>query len=79
MLGVLATEAVGGVNGLFYGGGPSLLMKQTVAVLAVSAYAFLFSYAMLWLINKVTVVRVSEADEANVDEALHGEAAYDMA
>jgi Amt family ammonium transporter len=32
---------------------------------------------MLWLINKVTPVRVSAADEeSGLDEALHGETAY---
>jgi Amt family ammonium transporter len=32
---------------------------------------------MLWLINKVTPVRVSAAEEeSGLDEALHGETAY---
>ena len=33
---------------------------------------------MLWLINKITPVRISETDEAGLDEALHGEQAYEM-
>ncbi len=78
MLGMFATESVGGINGLFYGGGPSLLMKQTVAVAGVSLYAFVFSWGMLWMINRVTTVRVSEQEEGNLDASLHGEAAYEM-
>jgi ammonium transporter, Amt family len=78
MLGLFATASVGGVDGLLYGGGPSLLMKQTVAVLSVAAYSFLFTWVMLWLINKVTKVHVTEQQEADLDKELHGEAAYDM-
>jgi ammonium transporter, Amt family len=77
-LGLFANAAVGGASGLFNGGGPELLMKQTIAVLGVAVYSFLFTWAMLWIINKVTRVRVSEAEEANLDKSLHGEVAYDM-
>ena len=78
LLGALASAEVGGVNGLFYGGGSSLLVKQTLAVLAVAAYAFLFTWVMLWLINKVTSVHVSEQEESDLDRELHGEVAYDF-
>jgi ammonia channel protein AmtB len=33
---------------------------------------------MLKVIDKFTPVRVSEADEAHLDDALHGEEAYDF-
>ena len=78
MLGVFATKAVGGVSGLLEGGGPRLLMVQTVAVLAVAIYAFIFTWVVLWLINRFTPVRVSETEEGDLDHALHGETAYDM-
>ena len=78
LVGVFAVASVGGVDGLLAGGGPSLVIKQTVAVLAVSAYAFLFSWGALWVINKLTPVRVTEAEEQNLDASLHGEVAYDM-
>ena len=33
---------------------------------------------MIWLINKITPVRVSEQEElAGIDAAIHGEKAYD--
>ena len=78
MLGLFAQQAIGGVDGLFYGGGPSLFMKQTLSVLGVAVYAFLFTWVMLWLINKVTTVRVSDEEEGDLDHSLHGESAYDM-
>ncbi|NOZ14111.1 MAG: ammonium transporter [Acidobacteria bacterium] len=78
MLGIFATTAVnaGGANGLL-SGGSAFFLKETVAVLAASAYAFVFSYFMLAVINKITPVRVSETEEElGMDESLHGENAY---
>ena len=49
-----------------------------ITVLAASAYAFVFTYIMLALINIFVKVRVTEADEMlGLDIALHGEKAYD--
>jgi Amt family ammonium transporter len=65
-----------GSNGLIYGG-TSFFLKQTVAALGAALYAFLFSYVALWIINKVTRVRVTREDEeAGLDAALLGETAY---
>ena len=52
--------------------------RQAVdAVVGFSIYAFLFSYATLWLINMFTPVRVSDQQEVSgLDESLHGEQAY---
>jgi Amt family ammonium transporter len=63
-------------NGLLHGGG-SFFVKQLVAVLVSSVYAFGFTYGMLWLINKFTPVRTSESEEGLLDESLHGETAYE--
>ena len=42
-----------------------------------SAWAFGFTLAMLWLIDRITVVRVEEShEELGLDEAIHGETAY---
>jgi Amt family ammonium transporter len=79
LLGVFASKAVNsaGADGLIYGGG-AFFGKQFIAVVVASAYAFIFTYIMLALINKVTRVRVSEDEEAKgLDIALHGETAYD--
>ncbi|MBS1911364.1 MAG: ammonium transporter [Bacteroidetes bacterium] len=78
LLGVFANWHVNpaGVNGLLHGN-PDFFFKECAAVIGASAYAFIFTYIMLVLINLVTPVRVTDAEEqAGLDEALHGEAAY---
>jgi Amt family ammonium transporter len=77
MLGVLGTTAVNaaGSDGLIFGG-TKFFVTQLLAVIGSSLYAFVFTYAMLWIINLVTAVRTTEAEESTLDESLHGEAAY---
>ncbi len=78
LLGVFATTAFNphGANGLI-AGDATLLFKELAAVLLSSVWAFVFTYGMLWLINRVTPVRVSDADEEEgLDFALHHEEAY---
>ena len=78
LLGVFATTAVNaaGANGLYHGD-PVFFFKQLIAVTGTAVYAFIFSYAMLFLINKVTPVKTSsETEEMGLDEAQHGETAY---
>lgn len=80
LLGVFASKAINGAgaDGLLFGGGASLLVKQVVAVVAASVYAFIFTYIMLIVINWITPVKVDEnAEKLGLDEALHGEKAYD--
>ncbi|MBI5160113.1 MAG: ammonium transporter [Micrococcales bacterium] len=77
-LGVFASKAVNpaGANGLL-AGNTAFFLKQTVAVLGASAWAFVFTYAMLVVINRFTAVRVTAEDqEAGLDASLHGEDAY---
>ncbi|HQO09949.1 MAG TPA: ammonium transporter [Clostridiales bacterium] len=58
-------------------GNTSFFFKQTGAALFAGLYAFLFTIAMLWVIDKITLVRVSEQDEElGLDESEHGETAY---
>jgi Amt family ammonium transporter len=78
LLGVFATTAFNpnGADGLL-AGNPAFFAKQLVAVVASSVWAFAFTYGMLWLIGRVTPVRVSDLDEAEgLDFALHHEEAY---
>ena len=51
-------------------------MAQLGGLALACAWAFIFTYGMLYAIDQITPVRVDEGDEASVDEALHGEAAY---
>jgi len=79
LLGVFASKAINGAgaDGLIYGGG-YFFVKQVVAVVAASFYAFVFTYLMLIVINKITPVKVKEEDEKlGLDDTLHGEKAYD--
>lgn len=78
MLGLFATTAVNdaGANGLFFGNA-SFFLKEVAAVVGCSIYAFFFSYGALWLINRVTLVKVTaEAEAEGLDASLHGELAY---
>jgi len=78
LLGVFASLAFNpaGTDGLL-AGNSSFFFKQLAAVVISSVWAFLFTYVMLWLINKITPVRVEEVqEETGLDESLHGETAY---
>jgi Amt family ammonium transporter len=79
LLGIFASTSFNpavGVDGLLMGN-MSFFLKQLAAVLISSAWAFLFTYGMLWLINKVTPVRVNDQNEVDgLDASLHGESAY---
>ncbi len=77
MLGVFASTAINpaGGAGLIHGSG-AFFGKQVAAGFGAAAYAFGFTYLMLVAINLITPVRVSEADEIGLDEAMHGESAY---
>ena len=77
-LGLLATKAVNsaGADGLFYGNG-SIFVTELVGAAVGVIWAFIVVYVLLWVINKLTPVRVSDAEEqAGLDSALHGETAY---
>lgn len=77
MLGLFASKSINpnGANGLFHGDA-AFFGKQIVTIIFSSIYAFLFTYVMLYVINKITPVKVSEEEEKGLDEALHGETAY---
>lgn len=80
LLGVFASTAVNsaGANGLLNGNTP-FFFKEVIAVLGASLYAFLFTYGMLWVINKFTPVKVNDTEEElGLDEVLHGENAYEV-
>jgi Amt family ammonium transporter len=79
LLGIFATKSINpaGADGLLYGG-VGFFFKELTAILVASVYAFVFTYLMLMLINKVTRVRVlPEEEEMGLDELYHGEIARD--
>jgi ammonium transporter, Amt family len=84
LLGFLGTAAVtfpGHDPGLLASGlidgNAAFLLKETLSAFGVAAYGFLFTLLMLWVINKITPVRVSEKEEMEgLDLIEHGEVAY---
>ena len=80
LLGIFASKAwnPSGADGLLLGG-TVFFVTQVVAATVCSLWAFVFTYGMLWLINKVTVVKVDPAsEERGLDLQLHGEEAYPL-
>jgi len=79
LLGVFATKAINpaGADGLLQGN-VSFFLKEIVATIFASIYAFVFTYLMLMLINLVTRVKVlPEEQEIGLDALYHGEVARD--
>jgi len=64
-------------NGLFFGGGTTLLVAQLTGIAAVGAFTFVISY-IVWYLIKVTLgIRVSEKEEyEGLDVGEHGMEAY---
>jgi ammonium transporter, Amt family len=80
-VGLLATTDTNplGADGLFYGGGWSLLGKQALAVVSVIGYTFVMTLVIAFAINLVIKHRVpAEHESEGLDLALHGETAYEL-
>lgn len=79
LLGVFGSSAINpsATDGLIFGG-TVFFLTETISVLVAGAYAFLFTYAMLWVIDKITPVKVTkEMEEGGLDGFFHGEVAYE--
>jgi Amt family ammonium transporter len=79
LLGVFASKTMNaaGADGLM-SGGTTFFLHQVVAVVGACIYAYIFTYLMLVIINKITPVKVSETyEDLGLDHAIHGEKAYD--
>ena len=71
--GAIAADNTTPLKGLFYGGGTSLLAAQFIGSLIVTAATFGIALAMMWLIHKFKLLRVSEAGELEgIDVHEHG-------
>lgn len=79
-VGLFAKEGVtsmSSANGLFFGGGVSLLGVQILGILAVGAFVFPASLLTWYVIKKILGIRVSLAEEiAGLDIVEHGNSAY---
>ena len=65
-----------GADGLL-AGNASFFVTEVGAVLLAVVWAAVFTYGMLWLIDRVVPVRVAgETEEIGLDAGIHGEEAY---
>lgn len=68
-----------GVNGLLYGGGSGLLVKQAMGVGLVAAYSFIVTLIIGYAIEKTIGFRVAKDSEVEgIDLNEHAESAYEM-
>lgn len=80
-IGLFGTSAVNsiGLDGIFYGGGTTLLLKQALGVGMVLAYSFVATLIIGFIIEKTIGFRVNKAAEVEgVDFSEHAETAYEM-
>ncbi len=79
LLGLFGDTGVNGLgaDGLFFGGGVSLLGKQFVAVIAAMAFSGVLTFVIAKVIDATIGLRVSEDDETRgLDLSQHSETAY---
>ena len=68
-----------GLDGIFYGGGATLLGKQAFGAFFVLAYSFIATLIIGFIINKTIGFRVKEdAEVAGIDYDQHAETAYEL-
>ncbi len=80
-IGLFGTSAVNsiGLDGMLYGGGTTLLLKQALGVGMVLAYSFLATLVIGFIIEKTIGFRVKkDAEVEGVDLSEHAETAYEM-
>ena len=76
LLGLLAEERIGGVDGLFFGN-PEQFLRQIISVVIAIVWAFGISYILAKIIDATIGLRVTEEEEQQgLDLSLHGEKGY---
>ena len=76
--GLFASKAVNaaGADGLFFGNA-SLLGIQAISIVAAAAYAFVVTWAILWVLRQTMGLRVEvEQEVEGLDLSQHGESGY---
>ena len=80
-IGLFGSSAInsGGLDGLFYGGGATLLGKQAFGAFFVLAYSFIATLIIGFIIDKTIGFRVKpEAEIAGIDYDQHAETGYEL-
>jgi Amt family ammonium transporter len=79
-VGLFAVDKLTGAatgNGLFYGGGMTLLMAQLKGIVAVAVYTLIVSLVFWFIVKAIFGLRVSaKEEEEGLDIGEHGQAAY---
>jgi Amt family ammonium transporter len=76
---VSSSDAPGGIDGLFYGGGLGQLGKQVIASVVVLVYAFVVSGIIGLVVHRLMGLRIDEEHEVTgIDLVVHAETAYDL-
>ena len=80
-VGLFGTHVVNsiGIDGLLYGGGTGLLIKQALGVGLVAGYSFIVTLILGFVIEKTIGFRISKDEEVEgIDLSEHAETAYEM-
>ena len=80
-IGLFGTKVVNslGLDGIFYGGGTELLVKQALGVGLVLAYSFIATLIIGFAIEKTIGFRIKrDAEVEGIDLSEHAESAYEM-
>ncbi|MEY4497700.1 MAG: hypothetical protein RLZZ364_1005 [Actinomycetota bacterium] len=79
LFGAAAVNSIG-LDGLFYGGGTTLLGKQALGVVLVAGYSFIATLIIGFAIEKTIGFRISkDAEIEGIDLKEHAESAYEYA
>jgi len=77
LLGFFGDSAVGGRDGLFYGGGIELFVDQLIGAVAVMLFSGVVTYVIAVAIDRTVGLRVDpDAELEGLDQSQHAESAY---
>jgi len=77
LFGTLAVGCFALDGGLFYGGGTSLLVTQTIGVLAIGLFSFFITFMVMKLLSLTLGIRITDQEEeAGIDAVSFGVNAY---
>ena len=75
--GTIAVGLFASENGLFFGGGTSLLVTQLIGVTAIASFSFVVTFIIMKILKKTIGIRVSRREEnAGIDAVSFGVEAY---
>jgi Amt family ammonium transporter len=77
LFGTIAVGLFASEDGLFFGGGSSLLITQVIGVLVIGAFSFVVTFIIMKVMKKTIGIRVNRSEEsAGIDAVSFGVEAY---